>query len=245
MKSFYLLFALLIAGCSTEESKLRIAAAANTRYMMEELVKKFEAENNIDCELIFGSSGKLTAQLIEGAPYDLFFSADLNYANQLKKELSLKNEVRQYASGQLVLWSTTLKSINNLNILTSQSVHKIGLPNPISAPYGRAAEEVIEKTIGKDAVESKLIYGESIGQTNQFIISGSVTVGFTSLSTIKSDQAKDKGVYFLIDSDLYEPISQGMIITATGSKQETWAREFEKFIFSPKGKTIISAYGYL
>jgi len=192
-RSGFLLFVLIafcVIGCtSSEDDVLYIATAANVQFAMDDLTAMFSEETGIPCEIILGSSGKLMAQIREGAPYHVFVSADMKYPVTLFNDGLTTARPDIYANGSLVLW-TLDDRLPSIEILRSGEVSKIALANPSTAPYGRAASQALE-FYGMDMeVADKLVYGESISQTNQFIISGSAQVGFTAKSAPDPPRAK-------------------------------------------------------
>jgi molybdate transport system substrate-binding protein len=178
MKKFSLTFYILLLSTvvSFAQNKLTVAAAANVQFVMAELVKDFESTTGIKTDIILGSSGKLTAQIKEGAPYDIFVSADMKYPEELYKSGFATGSPKVYANGLLVLWTiqTDSKPDADLKILTSNAIKKIAIANPATAPYGEASVEAMNYYKVYDQVKDKLIYGESISQTNQYIITKSL-----------------------------------------------------------------------
>lgn len=191
----------LLAITSFAQNKITIAAAANVQFVLNELTKDFESSTGIKTEIILNSSGKLTAQIKEGAPYDVFVSADMKYPAELYKTGFAIDSPRVYANGLLVLWTTKdeVKPDPTLKVLTSNAVKKIAIANPQTAPYGEASVEAMNYYKVYDKVKDKLVYGESISQTNQFIISGSAEIGFTAKSIVLADEMKGKGIWVDID----------------------------------------------
>ena len=235
---------LLVACHSKPEEKLTIAVAANMQYAAEELLEVFTQETGINTQMIVGSSGKLTAQIMQSAPYDVFISADMKYPETLVENGYATEKARVYAYGKLVLVSTS-DSINpNVNSLTSGSVKKIAIANPNLAPYGKAAIDFFEKKGIYEIVKPKLVYGESIVQTNQFMTSGVVQIGFTSKSTVlaKTDLFNDRWV--AVDEKLYSPIAQGVVVIKRKRANRENTRLFYNFMFSEKAEEILNTFGY-
>lgn len=218
----------LILGCSNNNTKLKIATAANMQFAMEELIQSFEAEKGIEADMILSSSGKLTAQIQAGAPFDLFFSADTKFPEQLaSRGLSESPEV--YAYGQLVYW-----------VKTGSENQLFAMANPKTAPYGKAAEEYLT-AINRELPD--VVFGESISQVNQFLLSGTVDAGYTSLSSVLSEKFKGEGDWTLVPDTLHSPIEQSMVIL-NDSEHRDDAIQFAEFIKSSKGKEILKRYGY-
>lgn len=189
------------------------------------------------------SSGKLTAQIVRNAPFDLFLSADMRYPIYLYKRGYSITAPKVYAHGILVLWSNKNIKFSNIQILVSKKIKKIAIPNPRIAPYGRAAKESLIHYNLYNKVKNKLVYGESVGQASNYIYEKIVDIGFTAKSIVLSPKIKNKGYWVEIPSNTYRPISQGVVILKHGSKNP-YAKKFFNFIFSEKGKEILKKYGY-
>ena len=229
-------------GASVE--KLTIAAAANMQFAMDSIVAAFSRETSIPCDVIIGSSGKLTAQITEGAPYDVFVSANMTYPNAIyKKGLALDTPV-VYAYGRLVLWSLANGLVPSLEVLVKPEIEHIAIANPELAPYGIAAMQALKYYQLADKVEGKLVYGESIAQTNQFIVSRSADIGFTAMSVVLSPQMENSGKWVEIDRDAYQPIAQGIVLIQRKDSVKKEALEFYKFLLSPPAQKILSNFGY-
>ncbi|SHJ22591.1 molybdate transport system substrate-binding protein [Arenibacter nanhaiticus] len=240
-----LFFWLLFLGCSQKESdKLRIATAANMQFAMKAIVEKYTQKTGVDCELIIGSSGKLTSQIVGGAPYDIFLAANMKYPEAVYNSGLALNAPKVYASGKLVLWSMEPNIAVNITSLNSPEITNIALANPKTAPYGVAAAEVLQHYGLLEALSDKLVYGESIAQTNQFITSKAVQIGFTSLSAVLSPTVKDKGSWMALAPELYTPIHQGVVLVKQ-AKDPKKAQEFYNYLFSSEAKEILKEFGYL
>lgn len=254
MKKFLFLgwmLLLLFGGClqngkKADSNSISVAVAANVQFAMKELAVQFERETGIRVETILSSSGKLAAQIRQGAPYDLFISADLKYPSYLYEEGKAVEPPKTYAYGTLVLW--TLKDLDisrGIDLLSDPSVHKIGIPNPQTAPYGVQAMRALEFYGLADSLRPKLVYAESIAQTNQYILSGVCEIGFTSKSVVLAPELEGKGRWIGLDKSAYEPIAQGVVITKYGQENHPEAsRRFYDYIFSPSGKVVLSQFGY-
>jgi molybdate transport system substrate-binding protein len=242
----YILSSLLVAGCSQPNDKVVVATAANVQFVMQELQKAFEQETGIRIELVVSSSGKLTTQIREGAPFDLFVSADTRYPQEIYTHGGSELPPRIYARGALVLWTRDSTITPRLADLTAGTIRKIALANPQTAPYGQAAVQVLRKAGLYDQVESKLVYGESIAQTTQYIESGAADVGFTALSMVLSPGMKGKGRWIPLDSASYDPINQSavLLLHSEDSPKRQPSRQFYDFLFSAKARAIFRQYGY-
>lgn len=236
----------LLTYCSTPNEKVVVATAANVQFVMNELQKSFEKESATRIEIVVGSSGKLTAQIREGAPFDLFVSADTRYPQEVFANGGADAPPKVYARGALVLWSRDSSAIPQLTDLTNPKVKKIALANPETAPYGQAAVEVLQKSGIYDQVRSKLVYGESIAQTTQYIETGAADIGFTALSVALSPEMRGKGRWTKLDSTAYAPIDQAALILrhSEASPKGKKSQEFYDFLYSEKAKAIFRKYGY-
>lgn len=231
----------LFFGCSSRSS-LKVATSANMKSAMVYIIELFQQSHDVEIDIIVGASGKLASQIEFGAPYDIFVSADTKYPNYLF-ELGITNEQpKVYGSGKLVLWS--LKDVEpSLTILTTPKINAIAVSNPKTAPYGELTKHVL-MTLGiYETVYSKLVFGESIGQCDQYITSKSVDIGITSMASVKSNQMEGVGNWIEIDSSLYDYLPQSAVLIKTKQTHAS-AQLFYDFLFSNEVKTILRSYGY-
>ncbi|WP_273447028.1 molybdate ABC transporter substrate-binding protein [Neolewinella agarilytica] len=249
--SFLLCFGLLIAiglGCNSEPSSregITIAAAASMQFAAEALRQDFTQRTGIPVSLITGSSGKLTAQIREGAPYDLFLSADQNYPNALSEQHLTLGSPEVFASGSLVFWMVKADSSTSFQELSKASVRHLAIANPETAPYGRAAWELLQKIDSSGSLQDRLVYGESIAQVNQFISSGAAEVGFTALSVVTAPQLKDVGRYEVIPDSLYAKIWQvAAVIRSKDEEKMAVATAFQQYLHSAAARDILRKFGY-
>ena len=227
--------------------EIKIAVASNFYPTMKELVKHFESitlnsdtTNNI--VLISGSSGKHYAQILNGAPFDLFFSADKLRPNMLEKEEVFNNQSRfTYALGKLALWSPFNEYVDSDGqVLYNDDFRFIAIANPRIAPYGIASKEtLISMNLWQD-MEEKLVRGENIAQTFQFAKSGNAKLGFVSYSQILSLNSSSEGSYWLVPQVMYQPIEQQAILL----KDSSLGKDFLSFIKSNEALDIIKRNGY-
>ncbi len=247
--SVLLLFFCAIVGCKPlQEKKVTVAVAANVQYAMAALKARFEAETGIKVNIIIGSSGKLTQQIQQGAPFDVFVSADTKYPQVLYNNKMTSGTPKVYATGVLVVWTVRqdIKPAADLSFLQQSDIKKIALANPKTAPYGAAAEEVLHYYKLYDQVKSKLVFGESISQTNQFILSRSADIGFTAKSMVLSSEAKRQGTWVELDKKAYTPIAQAAVLLQHGSEMNKGAAEtFYDYLYSASARTIFLQFGYL
>ena len=220
-----------------------IAAAANLQFAMGEIVQSFEEKTGQVCDLVIGASGQLTTQLMEGAPYDVFLSADVKYPKTLYEAGLTIQAPSTYAYGQLVMWS--LESIpGSIRQLDPYQIRHIAIANPLNAPYGAAAVEALKYFDVYEALEEKLVFGENISQTNHFILSRAATLGFTAKSVVLSPRMKTEGTWIDVDSAGYRPIAQGAVVMKNSKKLDL-AEQFFQFLFSEQAQEIFHQYGYL
>lgn len=230
--------AFLFACQRNQKETLKIAYASNMQYVIKDLAEEFSKIHSIECDLIKGSSGRIYAQIKQGAPYDIFISANTLYPQKLSNDDLLLSFPLDFAIGQLILWSS--KKIDSMSLINHS---KIGIPNPKFAPYGMAASIYLKNTNQLSAIKQKLIYAESVSQVNQFINTKSVDIGFTSQSVLYS-KIKDKGYWEYIDPDLYPPIKHSIAILKKNSNLEM-SQIFLEFMFSEEAESILKSYGYL
>lgn len=227
--------------------ELTIAAAANAQYALGELKAEFEKETGIAINTVIGSSGKLAAQIANGAPFDLFLSADMEYPQAVYREGLAYQEPGIYAYGVLVLRARTgIDIAKGVEVIAGDEVRRIAIPNPRTAPYGREAVKAIEYYGLSRAVRDKLVYGESVSQANQFLVSGAVDVCFTAKSVLPAPGVKEEGRWAEVDPKAYRPLAQGVVILKYGQRYHlAAAKKFYDFLFSDKGREIFKSYGYL
>jgi len=237
----------LIFPVSVFAKDLTVAVAANLQVLMDELVMTFEKESGSSVDVVIGSSGNLTAQIENGAPFDVFMSADMSYPEALfDKGLALEKP-KVYVYGLLVFWTSKPLDLSRPlgEVLEDPSLKKIALANPKTAPYGRQAVNTMKTLNVYLDTRTKLVYGENISQTNQFILSGAADGGFTSKSSVVDDSVKDKGRWVEVDASLYEPIAQGVVVLAYAGKHNPQAAQaFYRFLFSENAAAIFKKYGY-
>ncbi|HWZ22030.1 MAG TPA: molybdate ABC transporter substrate-binding protein [Cytophagaceae bacterium] len=225
--------------------KVTVVVAANAQYAMKEVEKQYEAETGKEIELIIGSSGKLAAQIKEGAPFDIFLSADMEYPQTLSKEGFAVYEPKIYGYGSLVLWTLKEFNLSDINILLLPEIKAIAIANPKLAPYGEAAVAVMNYYKIYEKVQSKLVYGESISQVNQYINSKTADIGFTAKSVVLSPEMKDKGKWIEVDKKAYSPIAQGAILLKSSKDRNGVDAElFYNYLYSSKAKKVFKNYGY-
>ena len=241
-----LALALLYVGCGrpSQGDSLTLATAANMQFAMQDLSDRFTADTGIPCKITVSSSGKLTAQIREGAPFDLFVSADMKYPEALYQEGLGERPPKVYAYGKLVLYTLSDSLEPSLEKLSDPGVQHIAMANPETAPYGAAALEVLRHYGLYQAVQEKLVYGESIAQTNQFIVSRAAEMGFTAMAAVRSPEMQGKGRWTAIDPQTYSPIAQGALLLKGNAQKQAAALAFYEYLSSPEAAGILEKYGY-
>ena len=239
---------LLFATTFAAAQEITVAAAADMSAALPELVAAYSKNSGQTVKLSFGASGNLTNQIRNGAPFDIFFSADEQYPQQLIGEgLATKETLYRYAVGRLVLWvpNDSPLDLSKLGIkaLLEPSVKKIAIGNPATAPYGRAAEAALKHFGIYDQVSSRFVVGENISQAAQFVESGNAQAGLIALSHALAPAMKDKGRYWTIPLDSYPTLNQAAVILSK-SKQPDAARKFLEFLHGSEATSLLSRYGF-
>jgi molybdate transport system substrate-binding protein len=248
-KSLLVLLTLLsglgVRLCAAQE--ITVAAAADLQFVMQEVGARFQQESGKTVKLIYGSSGNFAQQLQNGAPFDMFFSANLDYPKQLETAgLTEPGTFYQYAIGKIVVWvpnDSKLDVSSGLKALLDPSIKKIAIANPQHAPYGKAAVAAMQKENIYDQVKDKFVLGENISQTASFVASGSADIGIIALSLALSPNMKDKGRYTEVPVGDYPAIEQACVIMRS-SKNKSAAEQFQKFIQTSTIKELFQKYGF-
>lgn len=222
--------------------ELTVAAASDLTPAFEELGREFEKTTKTKVVFVFGSTGMLTRQIENGAPFDLFAAANVSYIDELdQKGLIVPDSKAIYARGRITLWTTNDSPIRLQGIadLARPEVQRIAIANPDHAPYGLAAKQALQSAGVWDRVQTKLVYGDNIRQTLQYAQTGNVEVAIVALSL----SVQSNGRWTLIPEELHQPIDQGLAIMKTTQKEQT-ARAFAAFVNSSQGKAIMKKYGF-
>jgi molybdate transport system substrate-binding protein len=233
-------------AATAQADKITVAAAADLKFAMDEIVTVFKKDNPSDqVEVVYGSSGKAHAQIKQAAPYDLYFSADIAFASDLVKSGLAASNVKPYAVGRIVLWSARQDATKmTLASLTDPKITRIAIANPMHAPYGKRAEEALRASGLWEKVQSKLVYGENITQTAQFVLTGNAQVGIIALSVAINSELASKGGYWLIPDKLHQPLEQGFIITKRAAGNAL-AKRFAHYMESKSARAIMTKYGFV
>ncbi|MDZ4184083.1 MAG: molybdate ABC transporter substrate-binding protein [Desulfuromonadales bacterium] len=249
MKHFKLLAlagSLFLFTATAHAEKITVAVAADLKFAMDEIVTSFNQSHPADqVTVVYGSSGKFRAQIQQGGPYDLYFSADISYPRKLAELGLAGSEVTPYAVGRIVLWSNSLNAAQmTLESLLDPKIARIAIANPKHAPYGKRAEEALKATGLWEKVEKKLVFGENIAQTAQFVQTGNAQAGIVALSLALNPELAKDGGYYLIPDKLHEPLEQGYIITKRG-EEKALAKRFAGYMQSDNARAIMAKYGFV
>ena len=245
--------AVAAAGCrraaGTPARRVRVAAAADLNAALGELTARFSATRGIDVSVSYGSSGTFYAQLLNQAPFDVFFSADVEYPRQLAaRRLTAVGSEFTYAFGRLVVWTPSSSPLDvehdGLQALTAPSVMHIAIANPEHAPYGRAAVAALQSAGLYDRVRPKLVFGENVAQALQFVQSGAAEAGIVALSLAMAPGMKDMGRWFEVPAAMYPRLEQGGVILQWAADVDG-ARALCAFVLSAEGRAILERHGFV
>lgn len=247
------MLALVVAATSVggmsvvRADEVTVAAASDLNFAIKELIAEYEKQSGHHVKLSLGSSGNFYAQLQQGAPFDLYFSADIGYPKKLEEAgLTVPGTLYRYAIGRVVLWvpkSSSLDVAKGLTVLRDPGIRKIAIANPKHAPYGRAAVAAMEHEQVYADVKDRLVLGENISQAAQFIESGACDVGIIALSLAMAPAMKSAGNYWEIPADNHSPLEQGAVIMKQSKNQDV-ARQFLEFMKGARGQEIMTRYGF-
>jgi molybdate transport system substrate-binding protein len=256
--SFVLILLASAVGCGSgpgsddtvrRPAALSVAAASDLRYALNDLVEAFKKDHpDIGVAVSYGSSGNFFAQLANGAPFDIFLSADVSYPRELAaRGLALPDSQFTYAEGRLALWVPAASRLQietlGLNALVDPGVTRVAIANPEHAPYGRAAEAALTSAAILEAVRPKLVFGENVAQALQFVQSGSAEAGIVALSLAGAPPAALAGRYWIVPSDMHPPLEQGGVIMRGASRPDA-ARAFRAFLLGEPGRALLARYGF-
>jgi molybdate transport system substrate-binding protein len=231
--------------CFAQE--ITVAAAADMQFAMQDVAARFQKETGKTVKLIYGSSGNFFQQIQNGAPFDMFFSANLDYPKKLEAAgLTEPGSYYQYAKGKIVIWvrnDSKLDLSSGMKVLLDPSVKKIAVANPQHAPYGQAAVAAMQNEKIYESVKDKFVLGENISQTASFVVSGSADAGIMALSLALSPNMKDKGRYADVPADEYPPIEQACVILGSSKNKEA-ARQFLSFVKTAAIGDVLKSYGF-
>jgi molybdate transport system substrate-binding protein len=236
-----MVIALVFVTFSSVADEATVAVANNFSGPMKQLVEDFSRDSEHTIQISTGATGQLYAQIINGAPFDLFFSADTVTPQKLVAA-GLASNAFTYAKGALILWSET-PNLDLKNQLSMMDFNYLAMANPKLAPYGLAAQQSLEKLALYDKVANKLVLGQGLNPTYQYIVTGNAQLGFVAKSQVFANHRFKKGSYWEIPSDYYQEIKQDVVTLASG-KDNLAAIAFVSYLQTERAKTIITSYGY-
>ncbi len=234
-------------AAQSPRERITVAAASDLNSVLPELATAFERTAGIAVQPVFGSSGNFYAQIRNGAPFDVFVAANVDYPERLAREgFAVPDSLLRYARGTLVLWVSNRLGIDpaqGLQLLLRPEVHKIAMANPAHAPYGQAAESALRSSGLYDRLKPKLILGENISQTAQFVQSGNAEAGLLALSLTHGPAMESQGKYRAVPDALYPPLDQAAVLLKSSTHQAE-GRKFLEFLASPQGREILARHGF-
>ena len=256
MTRFYVALAVFLAFISTvsrtqgkkSDKELLLAAAADLNPALNEIAQQFQKSTGVHVKVSFGASGALTQQVQNGAPFDVFFSADMDYPRQLIAQGQADaSSLYQYSLGKLVLWVATNSPLDvehkGMEVLLDPSVKKIAIANPQHAPYGRAAVAALKHAGLYDRLSDRLVLGENVSQAAQFAESGNAQAGLVALAHAMSPAIKATGKFWVVPADYYPPLEQGVVII-TRSQNKKEATAFLDYIKTKDASDVLRKYGF-
>lgn len=235
------------AGAETgKKPAITAAVAASAQFAMEAIRAEFRAREGVEVNAVYGSSGRLVAQIRSGAPFDVFVSADMEYPDSLAAWGLAAGTPRPYAFGRLVLWTARNAEVGRgMAALGEEGVSRIALAAPGTAPYGREAMKALRRAGLAERVRGKLIFGESVAQVTLYVLMGSVDVAVSAKSVVMAPEMAGKGTWAEVDSSLYDPIAQGAVVCRRGRERNPGpSARFLDFLASPPARAILSRHGY-
>jgi molybdate transport system substrate-binding protein len=248
-----IVFLLLLCGvsipvCRAADREISVAAAADLSAALQEVATAYQKRTGVAVKLSFGASGALTQQIQNGAPFDLFFSADMDYPRQLIAGGQADGAtLYRYAVGRLVLWVPNDSPLDvehkGMDVLLDPSVKKISMANPLHAPYGRAAAAALKHYNLYEKIESRLVLGENIAQAAQFVESGNAQVGFVALAHATAPAMQGKGKYWIVPAEAYPALDQGVVMISRSAHKKD-AMAFLEYVKSPDFAVVLRRYGF-
>ena len=237
---------MLTLSTAAHADKFMIAAASDLRFALDEIIAMYRKQHPAhEFEVIYGSSGKMTAQIMNGAPYDIFFSADISFPEKLKAAGLTATDPAIYAIGRIVIWSNTLDAskLTLEDLPTDPRIRRIAIAQPAHAPYGLRAKEAMQSAGVWEAVQPKLVFGENIVHTAQMVESGAADVGIIALS-LAMFPAMAKHPRHLIDAKLHKPLTQGYVVTKRGGRKAV-VMNFARYMETDEAHAIMERYGFV
>jgi len=247
MRMLHLLLMMSAMTGSLIAQEISVAAAADLQFALKDVALRFEKETGNKAQIVFGSSGNFFAQIQSGAPFDVFFSADVEYPKKLEGAgLAEPGSLYQYATGHIVLWTRRESGVDlkdGLKVVLDPRVKKVAIANPQHAPYGRAAVAALQHESLYEKVKDRLVFGENVSQAAQFADSGNAEVGIIALSLALAPAMKDRGLYVEVPPDFYPPLRQACVVLKNSPKKAT-AQAFVNFLKTPEIVELMRSYGF-
>jgi molybdate transport system substrate-binding protein len=242
------IFALSAAQSKAADHEINVAAAADLSSALQEVAANFEKRTGVAVKLSFGASGALTQQIQNGAPFDVFFSADMDYPKQLIAGGQAESAtLYRYAVGRLVLWVPADSHLDvehkGMDVLLDPTVKKISIGNPQHAPYGRAAVAALKHYGLYEKVSERLVLGENVAQAAQFAESGNAQVAFVALAHVIAPAMQGKGKYWVVPAEAYPPLDQGVVLISRSPHQKD-AAAFLGYMKSTEASAVLRRYGF-
>jgi molybdate transport system substrate-binding protein len=250
MKTFFplVVFLAMLAqrGEVAAQSTIRIAAASDVKFALDSIIVAFQAVSTANVMATYGSSGKLFEQISTGAPFDIFFSADINYAQKLSERGFTVGSAELYATGRIVIWSKIIEPGQiSAQSLSHPAVHHIAIANPQHAPYGQRAVEAMKYYKVYDKLKPKLVFGENVSQASQYLYSGAADIGIIALSmALSPPMKKEGGNYFVIPQEAHQPLHQAFVVLKSSANNKG-VTDFNNFLKSDRSKSILRHFGFL
>jgi molybdate transport system substrate-binding protein len=249
MKTLLCLFCVVAAAIPVQAESINVAAASDLSFALQEIIQQFEHDTENQVRLTLGSSGNFYAQILNGAPFDVFLSADMDYPRDLEKRgYAVPGSTFTYGVGRIALWVPSRsplvpEKLDKLGIaaVADDSVKKIAIANPAHAPYGRAAVAALQQAKLYDRVKSKLVLGENISQAAQFVQSGAADIGIIALSIALSRPMRETGRYWMIPESMHPPLEQGAVLLKHAGPA---GKNFYAWLQRPETKRILEKYGF-
>lgn len=246
LKKLLLCAILFLSGFLTFGQPVRVAVAANAQFVLKKLAEDFKKRTGLTVEVISGASGKLAVQIKNGAPYDIFLSADMDFAQNLYDDGFALSRPKVYALGSLIVCSSTGADVKDWKSwISTKKPGKIAIGNPKVAPYGKAAEEALNHYKLYQSAAERLVFAESISQVNTYVLQGAVAIGFTTQSLVYELPASQRFQWIKVDPSAYAPIEQGAVLLKNSKNQnELNNKRFFDYLFSAGAKAIFRKFGY-
>jgi molybdate transport system substrate-binding protein len=238
--------AFIFISFNVQAQNISVAAASDLKFALDSVISVYQKQHPTEkIQVTYGSSGKFFEQIQYDAPFDIYFSADVNYPKKLKEKGLTISEVKIYAIGRIVIWSKKIDpNIEKMNSFLDPNLNKIAIANPEHAPYGEKAKESMMYYKIYDKVINKLVFGENISQTAQFVQLGAADIGIIALSlALSPNMQKDGGKYYVIPEESHKPLEQGYVILKHAKNNKN-ALKFYKFLSTPKSIAILTHFGF-